>query len=72
MSMGRLDRAITPPLVVERAEHPAAALAAFVAQELEHWGFGVADPRTTDPDWPVLLVTAGGRKLAISVKERSV
>lgn len=33
----------TPPEVVAAADNPAAALKAFIGQELEHWGFKVTD-----------------------------
>jgi hypothetical protein len=31
----------TPPLIVADSEQPAEALSAFIAQELEAWGFAV-------------------------------
>jgi hypothetical protein len=51
------EEGITPPVVVERALYPEAALAAFIAQELEHWGFEVRLPhggggKTIEVDTP--------------------
>jgi hypothetical protein len=37
----------TPPSIVARSDNPPAALGAFIAQELEHWGFEVI-PAVTD------------------------
>jgi hypothetical protein len=31
----------TPPQIVAASDDPMAALAAFIGQELEHWGFDV-------------------------------
>jgi hypothetical protein len=33
----------TPPNIVERAPDPEAALATFIAQELENWGFTIGE-----------------------------
>lgn len=52
----------TPPQIVADSPYPAAALAAFVAQEMEAWGFEVVallPQRGVTPDRVVLRGTRG-------------
>lgn len=51
----------TPPQIVVAAPLRTRALAAFIAQELEQWGFGV------ELDVDKLLVNADGREVVVNV-----
>ena len=42
---------LTPPRIVAGADNPGSALTAFIAQELEHWGFAV-----TQGDGPTQII----------------
>lgn len=53
---------LTPPGIVERADNPPAALGAFIAQELESWGFNVDSPHTD-----YLHIECGGIALKVNV-----
>lgn len=54
----------TPPEIVAAADRPACALAAFVAQELESWGFKVEVAGVTSP---AVLVKVQGAELMVGV-----
>lgn len=55
----------TPPKSVATAQNQAGALAAFIAQELERWGFHVEPPAL--PDTRVLWVDADGHRFIVEV-----
>ena len=56
----------TPPHIVERAENPPAALAAFIAQELEHWGFTIEDSYPFGNE-SIIELFAGKQRLEVRV-----
>lgn len=58
-----LPHTSTPPKIVAAAGDQAQALAAFIAQELEQWGFAVLrDPRDGG-----LVVNADGYRFSVDV-----
>lgn len=54
----------TPPIIVSEADNPEAALAAFIGQELEQWGFEIMDFTVNDKR---IWVDAGGTHMAVTV-----
>lgn len=58
---------LTPPKIVAASDNVAGALAAFVAQELEHWGFGVQSLATDG----LVKVLADDQEFLIAITERS-
>lgn len=54
----------TPPQIVAASTRPACALAAFIAQELEAWGFKVEVAGVVSP---AVLVKVDGRELMVGV-----
>ena len=54
----------TPPQIVGLSEEPVRALVAFIAQELEHWGFTIVDAKDR-----AVLVRAEGHELMVGVQE---
>jgi hypothetical protein len=54
----------TPPQIIAAADRPACALAAFIAQELESWGFKVEVSGVTVS---AVLVKVDGADLMVGV-----
>jgi hypothetical protein len=54
----------TPPQIIAAADRPACALAAFIAQELEAWGFKV---EVAGVESPVLLVKIDDAEYMVGV-----
>lgn len=58
----------TPPKIVASAFDQSAALAAFIAQELEQWGFGIV---AVSPGSRFLTVNADGYEFRVEVSRRA-
>jgi DUF1009 family protein len=54
----------TPPQIVAASNDPVSALVAFIAQELEHWGFKVVDAKSR-----AVLVKAEAREFMVGAQE---
>lgn len=66
--MNRQPSDSTPPQIVERAADPESALAAFIAQELENWGFKAGDSYPADQGGVTLEVESPNRRYTITVQ----
>jgi N6-adenosine-specific RNA methylase IME4 len=60
-----MTETMTPPEIVAASDKPNEALAAFIGQELEHWGFDVEGSTGS------LIVKANGQKFMVGIGEWS-